>query len=122
MPDISLISGLVENIYGFSPVAIESIHRPSSIQARVSPPDEEEAGEQKAPEKNRRVLIIRHGEKAPDKGVYNLSCRGMNRALQLPDDDFDSIWIIDFTNGKALLTFESKGMVPSKDPSEDCSF
>ena len=46
----------------------------------------------------------------------------MNRALQLPDDDFDSIWIIDFTNGKALLTFESKGMVPSKDPSEDCSF
>jgi hypothetical protein len=31
----------------------------------------------------KRIIIIRHGEK-PDKGD-NLSCKGLNRALQLPD-------------------------------------
>jgi hypothetical protein len=31
----------------------------------------------------KKVIIIRHGEK-PDKGD-NLSCQGLNRALQLPD-------------------------------------
>lgn len=164
----------------------------------------------KAPEKNLRVIIIRHGEKPPDKDAYDLSCQGMNRALQLPnvlhqkfgkpdyvyvpsltcgtftdharmfqtvtpfavkydltinsrfgekaykkvaddvmqkegtvllvwehtaikhiakklgapnpqpwpDDDFDSIWIIDFENGKASLTRDKEGL----DPSEDCSF
>jgi len=164
----------------------------------------------KAPEKNLRVVIIRHGEKPPGKDAYNLSCKGMNRALHLPavlyqkfgkpdyvyvpsltcdaftdharmfqtvtpfavkydltinskfgekaykkvagdvmqkegtvllvwehsaiqhiakklgienaspwpDDDFDSIWIIDFKSGKALLAFDKEGIVPSG----DCSF
>ena len=35
------------------------------------------------PDKDLRVVIIRHGEK-PDSGD-NLSCQGQNRALQLPD-------------------------------------
>jgi hypothetical protein len=39
----------------------------------------------KGPAKNLRVVIIRHGEKPPDKDAYNLSCKGMNRALQLPN-------------------------------------
>lgn len=164
----------------------------------------------KAPKKNLRVIIIRHGEKPPDKDAYNLSCRGMNRALQLPnvlhqkfgkpdyvyipsltcgtftdharmfqtvtpfavkydltinskfgekaykkvaddvmqkegtvllvwehsaiqhiarklgvqnaspwpDDDFDGIWMIDFSSGKPLLNCDSEGIIPS----EDCSF
>jgi len=33
-------------------------------------------------------------------------------------DDFDSIWIIDFESGTALLTFDQEGIVPS----EDCNF
>ncbi len=33
-------------------------------------------------------------------------------------EDFDSIWIIDFESGKALLTFDQEGIVPS----EDCTF
>ena len=32
--------------------------------------------------------------------------------------DFDSIWIIDFKSGKALLTMDQEGI----DPSEDCDF
>jgi hypothetical protein len=35
--------------------------------------------------KKLRVVIIRHGEKPTDKEAYNLSCKGMNRALQLPN-------------------------------------
>jgi hypothetical protein len=164
----------------------------------------------KTPEKKLRVIIIRHGEKPSDTDAYNLSCAGMNRALQLPnvlhqkfgkpdyvyvpsltcdtftdharmfqtvspfaikydltinskfgekaykkiaddilekegtilvvwehsaiqhiarklgvqnaspwpDDDFDGIWIIDFSSGKALLNCDSEGIIPS----EDCSF
>ena len=37
---------------------------------------------QKAQKKNLKVVIIRHGEKPPTGD--NLSCKGMNRALQLP--------------------------------------
>jgi hypothetical protein len=38
---------------------------------------------QQGPSSLKRVIIIRHGEK-PDQGD-NLSCKGLNRALQLPD-------------------------------------
>ena len=39
-----------------------------------------------SPDKSLKVVIIRHGEKPPDKtaGGDNLSCQGQNRALQLP--------------------------------------
>ena len=42
------------------------------------------------PDKNLKVVIIRHGEKSADKsdGGDNLSCQGQNRALQLPVKTF----------------------------------
>ena len=41
---------------------------------------------QNSPDKNLKVVIIRHGEKPADgsEGGDNLSCQGQNRALQLP--------------------------------------
>jgi hypothetical protein len=50
--------------------------------------------------KTLRVVIIRHGEK-PEKGD-NLSCQGMNRALQLPNVLRQKFGVPDFTYVPAL--------------------
>lgn len=42
-----------------------------------------------------RVVIIRHGEK-PDSG-YNLSCKGYNRSLQIPEIITSQFGVPDFT-------------------------
>ncbi len=41
-----------------------------------------------------------------------------NKDLRWPDDDFDSIWIITYKNGKAVLTMDKEGLKPSG----SCSF
>jgi len=43
---------------------------------------------------------------------------GLTESLSSDDNDFDSIWIIDFPNGEALLTKDKEGIVPSP----DCNF
>ena len=43
---------------------------------------------------------------------------GVKNAQPWHDDDFDGIWIIDFTSGTLLWTCDQEGI----DPSEDCSF
>ena len=55
---------------------------------------------QNSPDKNLRVVIIRHGEK-PDGGD-NLSCQGHNRALQLPAVLIKKIGKPDYTYVPAL--------------------
>ena len=56
------------------------------------------------PEKNLKVVIIRHGEKPADKsdGGDNLSCQGQNRALQLPAVLIKKIGKPDYTYVPAL--------------------
>lgn len=45
-----------------------------------------------------------------------IRCLGVNISnLVWPDDDYDSIWIITFTNGKPVLTKDKEGITPSKD-------
>ncbi|MEO6523890.1 MAG: histidine phosphatase family protein [Mucilaginibacter sp.] len=39
-------------------------------------------------------------------------------SLLWPDDDYDSIWIVTFVNGKAVLTKDKEGLKPSA----DCGF
>ena len=41
---------------------------------------------------------------------------GVNKTdLIWPDDDYDSIWIVTFTNGKAIFTTDKEGIKPSAD-------
>ncbi|MBS0205037.1 MAG: hypothetical protein JSS49_19185 [Planctomycetes bacterium] len=40
------------------------------------------------------------------------------KAQSWPDDDFDSIWIITYPNGKAVFKTDKEGITPS----EDCPF
>ena len=56
------------------------------------------------PEKSLKVVIIRHGEKPADKsdGGDNLSCQGLNRALQLPAVLIKKIGKPDYTYVPAL--------------------
>ena len=56
------------------------------------------------PEKSLKVVIIRHGEKPADKsdGGDNLSCQGLNRALQLPAMLIKKIGKPDYTYVPAL--------------------
>ena len=59
---------------------------------------------QNLPDKNLKVVIIRHGEKPADKsdGGDNLSCQGQNRALQLPAVLIKKIGKPDYTYVPAL--------------------
>ena len=59
---------------------------------------------QNLPDKNLKVVIIRHGEKPADKsdGGGNLSCQGQNRALQLPAVLIKKIGKPDYTYVPAL--------------------
>jgi hypothetical protein len=38
--------------------------------------------------------------------------------LKWPDDDYDSIWIVSFKNGEAVLSMDHEGIVPEA----GCSF
>jgi hypothetical protein len=44
-----------------------------------------------------------------------LKALGVNDSSKWPDDDFDSIWIINFQNGKAVLTKDKEGINPAAD-------
>ncbi len=59
-----------------------------------------------APDKNLKVVIIRHGEKPADhvNGGDNLSCQGQNRALQLAALLYQKIGKPDYTYVPALKT------------------
>lgn len=59
----------------------------------------------KAPAKNLRVVIIRHGEKPAGKNAYNLSCKGMNRALQLQDVLYQKIGKPDYVYVPSLTCY-----------------
>jgi len=39
---------------------------------------------------------------------------GIGESLTWPDDDFDSIWIVTFKNGKAVLTKDKEGLHPTE--------
>jgi hypothetical protein len=45
-----------------------------------------------------------------------LQTLGITDNLTWPSDDYDSIWIVTFQNGKAILTKDKEGL----NPSEDC--
>ena len=59
---------------------------------------------QNLPDKNLKIVIIRHGEKPADKsdGGDNLSCQGQSRALQLPAVLIKKIGKPDYTYVPAL--------------------
>ena len=59
---------------------------------------------QNLPDKNLKIVIIRHGEKPVDKvdGGDNLSCQGQSRALQLPAVLIKKIGKPDYTYVPAL--------------------
>jgi hypothetical protein len=40
---------------------------------------------------------------------------GVSMNLKWPDDDYDSIWIVTFTNGEAVFTKDTEGLKPSTD-------
>lgn len=44
-----------------------------------------------------------------------LRALGVNNSDKWPDDDFDSIWIINFQNGSAVLTKDKEGIHPAAD-------
>ena len=44
-----------------------------------------------------------------------LKALGVQDASKWPDDDFDSIWIVSFQNGKAVLAKDKEGINPSAD-------
>ncbi len=60
------------------------------------------------------LLVWEHKAIAPI--VRSLGVNAPN--LNWPDDDYDSIWIITFKNGNAILTKDKEGLAPSK----DCTF
>lgn len=44
-----------------------------------------------------------------------LRCLGIRDDLKWPSDDFDSIWIVTFKNGRAVLLRDKEGLRPSPD-------
>jgi hypothetical protein len=54
------------------------------------------------------VVVWEH--KAIDNIIKALGVKA--QGLKWPDDDFDSIWIVTFTNGKAVLTMDKEGLKP----------
>jgi hypothetical protein len=60
------------------------------------------------------LLVWEHKAIAPI--VRSLGVNAPN--LKWSDDDYDSIWIITFKNGNAILTKDKEGLAPSK----DCTF
>lgn len=65
--------------------------------------------------RNGVVLVAwEHGGIAPIVRALGVKENG----LKWPDDDYDSIWIITFKNGEAVLTRDKEGIVASK----DCNF
>ncbi len=61
-----------------------------------------------AADQNLRVVILRHGEK-PDVGE-NLSCQGLNRALQLPDVLYNKIKLPDYIYVPSIKTGKGTGV------------
>jgi len=61
--------------------------------------------------KNGTVLIVWE-HKAIKSIIHAL---GISDNLVWPDDDYDSIWIVDFANGKAVLTKDKEGLKPAAD-------
>jgi hypothetical protein len=61
-----------------------------------------------AADQNLRVIILRHGEK-PDEGE-NLSCQGLNRALQLPNVLYNKIKLPDYIYVPSLKTGKGTGV------------
>ncbi|HEY9195968.1 MAG TPA: histidine phosphatase family protein, partial [Mucilaginibacter sp.] len=67
--------------------------------------------------KNRTGVILvvwEHGGIAPI--VRSLGIKQGN--LKWPDDDYDSIWVVTFKNGEAILTRDRENI----DPGKNCDF
>lgn len=60
------------------------------------------------------LVVWEHGGIAPI--VRSLSVKQDN--LKWPDDDYDSIWIVTFKNGMAVLSRDKENI----DPGKDCNF
>ena len=60
------------------------------------------------------ILVWEHKAIAPIVRALGVNAPG----LKWPDDDFDSIWIVTFKDGVAVLTTEKEGLKPA----EDCKF
>ena len=61
--------------------------------------------------KNGIVLVVWEHSVIP----YLLHGLGINEELNWPSDDYDSIWIITFTNGKPTLSKDKEQLTPSSD-------
>jgi hypothetical protein len=60
------------------------------------------------------LVVWEHGGIAPI--VRSLGIKQDN--LKWPDDDYDSIWVVSFENGEAVLTRDKENI----DPGKDCNF
>jgi hypothetical protein len=65
-------------------------------------------------DKTGTILVVWEHKAIP----YITNALGIDDKLAWANDDFDSIWIVTFKNGKAILTKDKEGL----NPSEDCSF